>query len=300
VSQHPDESRPVVVACDSSWQSHAAVPLAAREAARRGVRLAILVVRDGWVRRVERLGGIARAEEEARQSAQVVAERAQWLARNTDPWVSTQIVLARDAEDPVLRVLGAQAELLVVGSQGSGGLVAFTLGSISAELARRFSCPLLVVGTTRRATPDLGRSPAIVVGLATEGPLEDLLSIAAHEAELRETNVIVVHAAEGKVEADLRPVWAAVASVFDGSRWADVPHRVVISHDQPVAALVEHTEVGDLLVVGTRGGGRLAGLVPGSVCRGVLDAMPCDVLVVPPGHRPEDYQGVPAARVKRA
>ena len=38
----------------------------------------------------------------------------------------------------------------------------------------------------------------------------------------------------------------------------------------------------DLMVVGTRGEGRLAGLIAGSVCRGVLDAMPCDVMVVPP------------------
>lgn len=294
MDQYADQSRPVVVACDSSWQSHAAVPLATREASRRGVRLVVLVVQDGWTRRIERLGGIAQIEEEARQNAQVVAERAQWLARHTDSLVSTQIILARDVEDPGLRVLGAHADLLVIGSQGAGGQVAFSLGSTSAELARLFACPLLVVGTSRPTTPDLGRAEAVVVGLGAEGPAEDLLSIAAHEASLRGTGVIVVHAARGEVEADVQPVWDAVATVFDDPRWHDIPHRVVISHEEPAAALCEHTEAGDLLVVGTRGGGRLAGLVNGSVCRNVLDTMPCDVLVVPPGHRPEAFQAAPA------
>lgn len=289
-----DQNTPVVVACDSSWQSHEAVRTATREASRRGVRLTILVVVDRWTRRIERLGGIAQMEEEARQSAQVVAERAQWLARHTDAWVSTQLVLARDIEDPALRVLGAQAALLVVGAQGAGGQVAFSLGTTSAELARLFSCPLLVAGSTRPPSPDLGRTPAVVVGLGAEGPTEDLVAIAAHEASLRGAGVIVVHATRGPdtpggpaPQAELDRLWDAVSAVFREPRWADVPHRVVTSHEEPAEALVEHTEPGDLLVIGTRGGGRLAGLVTGSVCRAVLDAMPCDVLVVPPGHRPD-------------
>ena len=38
-----------------------------------------------------------------------------------------------------------------------------------------------------------------------------------------------------------------------------------------------------MLVVGTRGQGRLAGLVRDSVARGVIDAGVVDVIVVPPG-----------------
>ena len=58
--------------------------------------------------------------------------------------------------------------------------------------------------------------------------------------------------------------------------------KVVVDVDHPVAALLAHAGPHDLLVVGTEGGGRLAGLISGSVARGVLDGMPCDVLVVPP------------------
>jgi nucleotide-binding universal stress UspA family protein len=52
-----------------------------------------------------------------------------------------------------------------------------------------------------------------------------------------------------------------------------------------VTALLARCAPDDLLVVGTRGGGTLAGLVQGSVARGVLDGLLCDVIVVPPGAR---------------
>jgi nucleotide-binding universal stress UspA family protein len=56
----------------------------------------------------------------------------------------------------------------------------------------------------------------------------------------------------------------------------------VVTQEPAVTALVTRVLPDDLMVVGTRGEGRLAGLIAGSVCRGVLDAMPCDVMVVPP------------------
>lgn len=52
----------------------------------------------------------------------------------------------------------------------------------------------------------------------------------------------------------------------------------------PVSALLGAASPGDLLVVGTRGGGTLAGLVPGSVARSLLVAGRHDVMIVrPPG-----------------
>ena len=62
--------------------------------------------------------------------------------------------------------------------------------------------------------------------------------------------------------------------------------RLVVTQEPAVHALVTRALPDDLLVVGTRGEGRLAGLIAGSVCRGVLDAMPCDVMVVPPAMVP--------------
>jgi nucleotide-binding universal stress UspA family protein len=72
-------------------------------------------------------------------------------------------------------------------------------------------------------------------------------------------------------------------AVHQAEQTADVSSRVVVSVDEPVRALLAECGSDDLLVVGTRGEGRLAGLVRGSVARGVIDAGLCDVLVVPPG-----------------
>ena len=55
--------------------------------------------------------------------------------------------------------------------------------------------------------------------------------------------------------------------------------------DEPVVALLARCGPEDVLVVGTRGGGTLAGLIHASVARGVLDGLPCEVIVVPPGAR---------------
>lgn len=62
-----------------------------------------------------------------------------------------------------------------------------------------------------------------------------------------------------------------------------VPNRLVITQDDPAPALLHRVGPTDLLVVGTHGQGRLAGLVAGSVSRAVLNKMTCDVLVVQPG-----------------
>jgi nucleotide-binding universal stress UspA family protein len=62
-----------------------------------------------------------------------------------------------------------------------------------------------------------------------------------------------------------------------------VPVQVEVVQDHPVTALLDRCGPDDVLVVGTRGGGTLAGLVYGSVARGVLDGLVCDVMVVPPG-----------------
>jgi nucleotide-binding universal stress UspA family protein len=58
-----------------------------------------------------------------------------------------------------------------------------------------------------------------------------------------------------------------------------VQSRVVMSH--PVPALLGAAEAADLLVVGTRGRGGLAGVVLGSVSRQCAEHAPCPVVIVP-------------------
>jgi nucleotide-binding universal stress UspA family protein len=77
---------------------------------------------------------------------------------------------------------------------------------------------------------------------------------------------------------------ATLATAIDkalADEGVDVPvdARVVMSH--PVPALTRAAEAADLLVVGTRGRGGIAGLLLGSVSRGCAEQAPCPVVIVP-------------------
>jgi nucleotide-binding universal stress UspA family protein len=77
-------------------------------------------------------------------------------------------------------------------------------------------------------------------------------------------------------ESVLRSVAAAVAPVLGGDR---VTYRVV--DDSAVAALQEASTRAQLLVLGSRGAGGVAGLVVGSTASAVVAAAGCPVVVLP-------------------
>ena len=60
-----------------------------------------------------------------------------------------------------------------------------------------------------------------------------------------------------------------------------VPMELVVSEGSAAGVLLEEAADADLVIVGTRGRGRMAGAVLGSVSRQVAAAAPCPVVVVP-------------------
>ncbi len=275
----------VVVGCDGSWQSELAVEAATREAARRGVVLVLLAIASD--RNIS--GGLSQVtlrEAEALEEARGVAVRAGVRAHRTDPTVRTETIVSL-IDSPQLADLGERAVLLVLGGHGARGQLAFSIGSVSADLTRVMPVPVLLPTMDRphevAPRPAVERRPAVVVGVNGRSPDSQVLALAAEEARLRGCALVVVRALRAH-EADAaerlrHAMQDAVETVADP---LGVPHHVVTVERAPVEALLEHCEHDDLLVVGTRGGGRLAGLVRESVARGVLDVMPCDVLVAIP------------------
>jgi nucleotide-binding universal stress UspA family protein len=284
----PISSGPVVVGCDGSWQSDQAVRAATKEAARRNADLVLLTVADQQPYWPDTLSWVVRRSEEAMEAATAVAERAMSLAASTDPSVPKRVLLAQDFETPELAAATREAGLLVLGTHGSHGQIAFALGSASEQLIQKFHCAVLVPQDRARSedTSALGRPATVVAAIRMSALDGSVLAIAGAEAAVRGARLIVLHAlpvAGGVDRSALVNGWRLCRDIL---RSAELPSglldRLVVSPGDPAEVLLNRVGPGDVLVIGTRGGGRLAGLVTGSVSRAVLDAMPCDVMVVPP------------------
>jgi nucleotide-binding universal stress UspA family protein len=67
-----------------------------------------------------------------------------------------------------------------------------------------------------------------------------------------------------------------------GEKYPDVRVQRLVMRDRPSRALVEQSMRAQLVVVGTRGRGGIAGLLLGSVSHAVLQRAHCPVAVVRP------------------
>ena len=285
-------SRPtgtVVVGCDSSAESQNAVVVATREASRRDTGLVVLGVAEHRPYWPDSLTWVARAEAESTQQAQAAADRAMAIALETDRSVAVRTAIVQEANSLELDEVARQAGLLILGRRGDGGQATFSLGSTSAELGRRFHCPILIVHDQGRPSDrrPFGPDAAVVVGMDIHGAGDAVLPVAATEALIRDLPLIVVHAIPRGKDADRAAIGEGWRTCREALREAHlpagVPNRLVITRDDPVPALLHRVGHADVLVVGTHGHGRLAGLVAGSVSRAILDKMTCDVIVVQPG-----------------
>jgi nucleotide-binding universal stress UspA family protein len=288
VDMHADDrGRAVVVGCDGSWESERAVVAGTHEAALRGCALVLVCVADDRAVEQATLSRIPEVERDAIQAARLVVDRAESIARATEPSVDTELLTPLGSDSPELADLRSRAVMLVLGGHGAHGQVAFSLGTISAELTRLLPCPVLVPRLDRWSTAaHTGRAPSVLLGL-DEGPAgRAIAALAVAEANLRECPLVVVTATapharevEGVLREEWERAWSRIRTIPGAE---DVQLRVVVARDDAATALITEANEDDIMVVGTRGGGTLAGLVSGSVARSVLDALPCDVLVVPP------------------
>ena len=74
------------------------------------------------------------------------------------------------------------------------------------------------------------------------------------------------------------------------TRAAAVQAGIEVRRGDPVEILTSQCGPQDLLVLGNRGAGHVSGIVPGSLTLRVINAVPCDVLLVPAGAGPASRQ----------
>lgn len=287
----------VVVGLDASGPGQAAVQYAAAVAERRRRPLRVVYALEDWpfstgppvVWTPEALDALLNS------SRTFVDKTVELLNRShPDLTVSTSV----DAGSAVQMLIeeSRHAELVVLGSRGTGGFADMVVGSTTLQVASLAHSPVVAVPDTRAA----GQPPphGVVVGVDGSELSEAAIEFAIQMADEMSEDLVAVHAWAHPARLEpgvMMPLVYDPALVNDEEQivmaesmagWSEkfpdvrVEHRVV--HDHPVHALVEAAEHARLLVVGSRGRGPLRSLLLGSVSHGVLHHATGPVAVVRP------------------
>lgn len=277
----------IVVGLDGSPSSTAAARWAQAEARRRRATLQAVTVFG--VLEPEALPDRPRLVTDRQFTQACSRMQREQLAGVRDPQVRLVSRIAHG--DPAEQLVAAarDADLLVVGARGHGGIAELLVGSVSLHCVQRCACPVTVVPAyVAEAEP----GAPVVVGVDGSAAGLAALGVAVEEAAMRHVPVLAVHAVHWRsLGTDLvRPSdaqlleWGTrlISGVVEPVRaeWPDmvIEQRVVAGH--PARVLDDAAGATDLLVVGSRGHGRLAGLLLGSVSMHLLQHARRPTLVV--------------------
>lgn len=292
----------VVAGYDGSSGSRHVLDTAARAAVTRAQRLTVLALAQSWLGHAESLGAVRSTEQDAlRRAGDAVDCAVAELCREwSDLPVRSQVTMSpaelRDTE------VAREASLLVLGRTGHRGRRVLSWDAPSAALAHALACPVLVASPLPAlvaAGDGAGRTgkDGVVVGLKANA-VEPALEVAAAEAWHRRGVLTLVHSLPRVTPANAEgPDHAMDSSRAEGGDmerevWSWVterPHEHALLRGlacelhlvvgDPVDALVRHAEPDSLLVIGAHSRGSLLSTAVGSVGRGVLDRVSCEVLI---------------------
>jgi nucleotide-binding universal stress UspA family protein len=302
----PASRRRVVVAVDGSPGARAALMHALLEAGRRGAGLDVVAA---YTMELYWMGGApidvpdlsAVRDDTGRRARTLVEEVRRNAEDGGDPRVSgvdIRLVVELGPAASVLVERGRDAELLVVGSRGRGGLRSAFLGSVALHCVTHASCPVVVV---HAGAADESDTPRVVVGVDGSGGSRVALAAAIEEAALRGADLdalvsyertdywtdlssVLIPSAE-QIHAEMRRRTADLVDDVLVQRGAEAvrPHvRVIVAEGPAGDVLIEHGREATLVVVGSRGHGAFRGLLLGSVALYCAMYARCPVMVVHP------------------
>jgi nucleotide-binding universal stress UspA family protein len=212
-----------------------------------------------------------------------------------------QLVLAAAGE--------LKSDLLILGPHRSRGVRDVFEGTIAEKILTARQCPLLIARQE-------ARGPYQNVLLALDLSVASALAVRAAESLVLSegANAKIVHAYESAAHEMLLPyggigarggprhaalswkrmAYVAIRDVLKFQSANFTRYHVLIENGAPASVIVRAMKAfaPDLLVMGTRGGGRLHRALLGSVANAVLNRASCDVLVVPESAA-SSYQSIP-------
>ncbi|MFI5797885.1 universal stress protein [Streptomyces sp. NPDC051677] len=196
-------TRSVVAGLDGSRESLAAADWAAREALRRGLPLRLVHAWEG----LPDDGADADLPEirVPQYHARRVLLGALELLNERYPGLYIAAEQVRRQPGPALLAAAENAELLVIGSQGTGGVGGFMSGSVAMATVAHVDRPVVLVRADETAAdehlPDgSGRASAatpyrdVAIAVDIGGPCDEVLDFAFRAAELRKAPLRAVHA----------------------------------------------------------------------------------------------------------
>jgi nucleotide-binding universal stress UspA family protein len=278
----------IVVGVDGSPSSWDALRWAVDEAAQRGSRLRIVAAyRTPWPGEDISAGVDLRGA--VLEHTECVVAEMEAYAREARPGVKVSGLTVCGATVPVLCAAAAASHLLVVGCRGHRGFTDLLLGATGLQLVTHAPVPVVVV----RGSAD--RSGPVVVGSDGSAGSEMALAMAFEEADRHGCELVAVHAYQPPVTTlgpDARPLLyqperlhASVCAELEAclvpwrEKYPTVAVRTVVEPGEAAHELVDRSAGARLIVVGTRGHGRVTGLLLGSVGQHLLHHAHCPVLI---------------------
>jgi len=242
--------RPVVVGYDGTSTSHDAARWAAHRAEAEQRSLRVLYVPPWPCPRPTTGHTVLRSLDSIRCEAERVLDSLDTELRHEHPALPADLVVVVGDVTEVLLREALSAHTLVLGK-----------GATATQLAAHVRCPVVVVPGPSATSPD------IVVGADGLPHSDAAVDFAFRSAET----------GAGRLVAIRTP---GTPSVIDRSANHPAVRVVTRTVDSPADALVAASKAAGLLVIGSRGGAAVHGLLSRSITRAVLDRSHCPVAVV--------------------
>jgi nucleotide-binding universal stress UspA family protein len=289
--------RGILVGVDGSAEALDAVRWAAHDAALRNVPLTLVHVVNAPVpgsSQVPTPAGFrqwqeARAREFIKSAIQVAEES---TGDRGPVQIDTEVFYS--ATVPTLVDLSKEAEMVVVGYRGHGGVLVRTfLGSVSSGMVYHAHCPIAVIHNDEPLVTNVARAP-VLLGIDGSPASEAATAIAFDEASRRGVGLVALHAWSDLRVSDLKELFpnfdwethlseeeATLAERLAGwqERYPDVGIRREIEVGEPARPLLEASKRAQLMVVGSHGGGGFPGILLGSVGAAVVNRAKIPVIV---------------------
>jgi len=271
------ETKPrIVVAGVSGLDSRRSlVAWAAQEAAARGAELRLLTAHPGPAAPDLYLPSDPAPALRA-ASVRELAEMAAY-ASSGRPELAVSTEMAAGPPAAVLRAAAEGAELLVVGADDASPFAEAISGSVAGDLLTTAPCPLAVVP---RRVSTVSESAPIVVAVDEHDTAQSAVTYGFATAARSGRPLTVLHC----LPPGPHDTSSSVARALIGFRglYPDVVVTDDIVRGDPRYVLTDLSRKAALLVLGSRGRGRLASSLFGSVSRYVIRRSGCPVVVARP------------------